>query len=106
MNKHFYSHIIEIDTLIIKIEKLDFSDTEKLSLITLAEQTVYHKVMDTVLSELEEKDKDVFLKFLAEDEHNKIWDHLKEKVVDIEEKIKNATSEVIESFHKDIKKIL
>ncbi|MBU1016716.1 MAG: hypothetical protein ABIJ36_01160 [Patescibacteria group bacterium] len=62
--------------------------------------------MDTVLSELEEEDKDVFLKFLAQDEHNKIWGHLKEKVAGIEEKIKSATSEVIESFHKDIEKIL
>lgn len=106
MNKHFYSHIIEIDILIIKIEKLNFSDTEKKNLITLVEHTINHKVLDTVLSELEEKEKSIFLKFLAQDDHNKIWDHLKERIIDIEIKVKNAANEVIEEFHKDIEKVL
>jgi len=102
MNKYFYSHIIEIDTLIIEIKKLDFPEPEKNNLVTLVDNTIYHKVIDVVLSELGEEDKQLFLKLLAQDQHKDIWDHLKDKVIDIEDKIKTAVNELIEDFRKDL----
>lgn len=102
--KHFYSHLIEMDSIIIEVNKLDIKDHEKKHLISIAESSIYHGILDVILSELSETDKKVFLKHLACDNHEKIWEHLNEKVENIEEKIKQAAEVLKKELRQDIKK--
>lgn len=107
MQKQFYSHIIEIDTIIVKIESSNFSDAEKSSLFALVEHSLHTKILDTILAEFEkEEDKNIFLDHLVKDEHDKIWKHLGEKISGAEGKIKNAAQKLLEEFHKDLEKAL
>jgi len=100
--KHFYSHIIEIESLSIKIESLNLSEEKKDHLIKLVEHNVHYEIIDSILSELKTEDKKTFLTHLAQDSHDKIWDLLKNKVDNVENKIKEKAKSLIEELEKDI----
>ncbi len=103
MSKHFFSHLIEIDTLHLELDSLEMEESEKTEVRDLIEKNIYHTVLDAVLSELTEEDKKIFLSHLAEDDHEKTWKLLNKKVENIEEKIKQAAEDVKKELHQDIK---
>lgn len=101
--KYFYSHLIEIESVISELDKLDLSEEEKIHLAGLIDSSLHHTVLDAILSELSEGDKRVFLQHVHEDDHGKIWQFLTEKVDKIEEKIKKAAEDLKIELHEDIK---
>lgn len=101
--KKFYSHLVEIDSLIIELEEFDLSDKQRANLAQLLDTSVHHVVLDTILSELSEADKIEFLSRLSEDNHDQIWEHLNSKVDNIEDKIKNAAEDLRRELQIDIK---
>ncbi len=105
MKKQFYSHIVSVDTLLIEIDKLGLSDEQKIHLISLIDSTLYHTILDAILSELSPEDKKVFIQYLAQENHDEVWNFLNKKVENIETKIKIAADELTEKMHKDIKDI-
>lgn len=105
MKKKFYSHIIEIDSLIVKLDKINLSKDEKEHLLSLIDSSLYHVVLDAILSELSEKDKKIFLEHLSVDDHEKIWEFLNGKIENIEDKIKKASVDLTKELHKDIESL-
>lgn len=105
MKKQFYSHIVETESIIIELDKLDLSKEEKTHLISIADSSLYHTIVDAILSELSKEDKKMFLKHLVSQEHDKLWELLKEKTENIEEKIKKAAQDLKEKLHQDIKEV-
>ena len=103
MKKHFYSHLVETDSLVVLINELDATDEEKSHLIALVDSQLHHTILDAILSELPEEDKRSFLKFLMHEDHDKIWNHLNNRVDNIEEKIKKAADDLKKELHRDIK---
>lgn len=101
--KHFYSHLVEIDTLHLALDSLDLDDHEREEVKELLEKNLYHTILDAVLSELSAEDKKLFLSLLAEDDHEKTWSLLNKKVTNIEDKIKNAAESIKKDLHDDIK---
>ncbi len=98
----FYTHLVEVDTLIIELDKMDLSQEEKMHLTALIDSSLDHAILEAILSELNEEDKKVFLKHLALDAHDKIWDLLGNRIDNIEGKIKKAADELKQELHKDI----
>ena len=103
--KQFYSHLIEIESIVIELDKMDLSDAQKLHLTSLIDSSLHHTVLDAVLSELSETDKKVFLSRLKEGSHSKIWQFLNEKVNNIEDKIKKAADDLTKELHEDLRKV-
>lgn len=103
MKPHFYSHIIEIDTLHNSLEDLGLEIQERRELIIIVESTIHHVVMDTVLSELSDNDKKIFLGHVVSQEHEKVWDLITNKIQDVENKIKKAVNGLKDKLHEDIK---
>ena len=101
--KYFYSHIIDTSSLSLELGEMDLTSDERMHLISLVESNIHHAILDLVLSELSEEDKKIFLMHVAEESHDKIWKFLKEKTIDIEEKIKKAAEDLKKELHKDIK---
>lgn len=101
-NKYFYSHIVDTASISIEVADMDMTPEERKHLIALAEINVHHVVIDAVLSELPEEHKKDFLIHLRDDNHEKIWEILKNKTEDIENKIKKAAEELKTELHKDI----
>ena len=104
MKPFFYSHLIEIESVIVELDQLDLSKEQKAHLISLIDSSLHHTVLDAVLSELSPEDKKVFLNHFKEGEHSKIWQFLNEKVDGIEDKIKTAAEGLKTELHKDLKK--
>lgn len=105
MKKHFYSHIIEIDSLIIELKNLELSEDERFHLISLVEANIHTSIMDVILSELTGEDKKTFLHHVANENYINIWDLLGKKVTDAEDKIKKAIHVLKKELHDDIKEL-
>src|SRR3989338_3554551 len=102
MQKHFYSHLIEIDSIRLSLATLDIPVKEKQELILIVESSVHHLVVDTVLSELVEEDKKIFITHLAKEDHIGLWVFLKQKIHNVEEKIRRAAHQLVSGLHQDI----
>lgn len=100
--QHFYTPLVAYEEIEIKIGELDASDAEKLHLEELAEANLHHTILNSVLGELSEVDKHKFLEHVASGQHDELWDHLREKIDDIEEKIKKTAEGFTKELHKDI----
>lgn len=102
--KYFYTHLIEYESLIVELDKMNLSDDEKMHLSNLLDFSLHNTILDAVLSELSDEDKGRFLNHLEKDDHDKIWEFLNEKIENIEDKIKKAADGLKEELHEDIKK--
>lgn len=104
MKKLFFNHLVEIESVIVELDKMDLSDKERLHLASLIDSSLYHTILDAILSELGEEDKRLFLMHIQSDDHDKIWQFLNEKVDNIEEKIKKASEGLVKEMHEDVRK--
>lgn len=100
--RQFYSHLIEVESIIVKLDSLDLSDEQKKHLAGLVDSSIHHFVLDAILSELSLQDKRVFLNHLKEDDHGKIWIFLSGKIDNIEDKIKKAAEDLKIELHHDL----
>ena len=99
----FYTHLIDIESVLVELDELHLNDLEKHHLTELLDANLHNTVLDAVLSELSDEDKKLFLKHLADDDHNKIWELLNERIDNIEDKIKIAAEDIKKEMHKDIR---
>ncbi|MFH0937120.1 MAG: hypothetical protein V1808_02420 [Candidatus Daviesbacteria bacterium] len=100
---HFYSHLIEIEEITIKLEEMNLSNEQKLHLASLLDSTIHHTVLDLILSKLSEEDRKDFLRQLENDsEDKKIMEFLSVKVENIEEEIKEVAKKLKKELHEDI----
>jgi len=105
MKKYFYTHIIDTSTLSLELGSMELDPKERTHLISLIDSNIHHAVLDIVLSELNPTDKKTFLAHLISEDHDKVWKFLKEKVENIEEKIKKTAEDLKKELHKDIKEV-
>lgn len=103
---HFYSHLVRFESLHIELEKLDLSNEQREHLVELASSTTHHAIIDDLLTELSHEDKTHFLLLLDENDHGKIWNHLREKIVGVEKRIQETAGKLIQQFHQDITEVV
>lgn len=99
----FYSHLIEIESIILELDKLELSPEQKIHLTNLIDSSLHHTILDAILSELSQQDKKVFVNHLKEDDRGKIWQFLNEKVDNIEDKIKKVADDLKAELQRDLK---
>ena len=100
--KHFYSHLIEIHEIYLSISEMNLSDEERGHLLSLAEANIHATVINTVLPDLSEADKKIFLKNLVANNHEETWKHLLTKVENAEEKIRKSLQDLKKELLEDI----
>lgn len=103
--KNFYTHLIEVESIIIELDKMDLSDEQKLKLASLIDSSLHHTILDAILSQLNEEDKKVLLKYVDEGDNDNIWKFLNEKVDNIEVKVKKAAEDLKVELHQDLKEV-
>lgn len=102
--KQFYTHLIEIQSIMVELGKMDLSKDEKLHLAHLVDSSLQHTILDAILSELSKEDKKIFLQHVHHGDHDRIWQFLNDRVDNIEEKIKKAAKDLKQQLHEDLKK--
>lgn len=103
MKKQFYTHLIEVESLIVELDSMHLSEREKIHLAGFVDANIHNTILDAILSELSEHDKKLFLHNLQENDHQNIWNHLNAKIENIEEKIKKAADEIKKELREDIR---
>lgn len=103
MPKYFYTHLISVESLIVELDQLDLSESEKKHLADLADSTLHQSILDAILSQLNDEDKHLLIKHLHSGEHDRIWEFLNSRIDGVEEKIVNVADGVKKELHKDIK---
>ncbi len=102
MKKHFYSHIIEITPLHSSLDGLELEQEEKAHLLSLIESSLHHAILDTLLSELTDEHKKVFLSFVIKNEHQDAWKLVVTNIPEAEHKIRKTAQSLIDAMHEDI----
>ncbi len=103
MKKHFFSHLVEVSEIHIELDSHPLEDHEKDEVKKIIDESIYHTVLDAILSELSEEDKKAFLSHVVDDDHEKIWEFVNNKVENIEDKIVKAADDIKAKIHSDIK---
>lgn len=103
--KQFYHQVIETDSIVVILNEMELSDQEKIHLSHIMESSLHHAILDAILSELSVSDKKLFLKELANDDHDAVWKFLKEKIDKIEEKVIKVSDDLKKELHEDVKKV-
>lgn len=103
--KYFYTHIIDTSTLSLELGEMNLTPKERIHLISLIDANIHHEILDLILSELKQEDKEIFLANVASEDHDKVWKFLKEKVGNIEDKIKKTAEDLKKELHRDIKEV-
>ncbi|MBI2085756.1 hypothetical protein HYT74_00275 [Candidatus Daviesbacteria bacterium] len=101
--KYFYTHLIEIESVSMGLDKLGLSGEQKKHLANLVDSSIHHSILDVVMSELSPPDKRIFLQICKEDDHSKLWKFLNEKIDNIEEKVKKCADDLKLQLHNDLR---
>lgn len=102
--KYFFSHLIEIEQVLVELEKLDLSKDQKVHLASLIDSQLHDTILDAILSQLNDAEKRVFTQHLTEGDHHKIWKFLNDKINGVEDKIKEAANQLKHTLHKDLQR--
>jgi Mg/Co/Ni transporter MgtE len=103
-SKHFYAHLTETTDIVLELGELDLSPEERIHLLSLVEANIHSAVINTVLSNLNEENKKIFLSNLISNDHPKTWKHLNKSTEDLENKIKETIDSIKKELLKDIRK--
>ncbi len=81
MSKIFYDHLIEIEIVKLHIDKVTTTHEEKEDLWNLVDEFVNHKIISSILSELDETSQDEFLSMFFDKPYDtEIINYLNEKL--------------------------
>jgi len=105
MKQHFYHEIIDLSELTQELEQLALSSKEKEHLTMIIHSSMHTVILDVVLSEIPKEDKHLFLEHVASSTHRDIWNFLKKRSVNIEDKIHKAVKELKKDLLEDIKEL-
>ena len=105
MKKHFYSHLVDDGALTLELEALELDKEEQEELQEMISANLHHAILEAILDELSEEDKIIFLQHMAHNNHDKVWEHLKVKIENIEDKIKATADSLMEELERDIQSV-
>lgn len=100
--KQFYDHLISVETIHIELNALGLKSEEKEHLLRIIRSSLHVSILDVVLSNLSTHEKETFLEHVEKDDHDKTWKFLKDKIENIEEKIKESSESLFKEFISDI----
>lgn len=89
----------------LELEELELDEEEREELQEMIGTNLHHAILEAVLDELSEEDKIIFLQHMAHGNHDKVWDHLKGKIENIEDKIKATADSLMGELEKDIRSV-
>lgn len=100
---YFYSHLIEIEEITLKLDELNLSDSQKKHLASLIDSTIHHTILDIIFSKLSPIDKEILMhKIKNNPEDKEIMKILNDKVENIDMEIKEAVLKLKKELHEDI----
>lgn len=101
----FYERFIEIKPLEVEIASLEISEEEKNNLHFMIAELLHHHTLETILDQLSEEDKQLFLEAVNQNQEMTIATLLKDKVKNYEKVLKDKLHQVRDDIIEEIRKI-
>ncbi|MBI4130245.1 hypothetical protein HY468_02940 [Candidatus Roizmanbacteria bacterium] len=107
MAKLFYDHLIVIEEITAVLDAHEMTKEEREQLLATIDETLYHHVLDVILTHLPREHHETFLEKLSEYPHHpKLLEFIKEKtIVDIEKEIIKTADKIKKKILKDIEEL-
>ncbi|MDO8570456.1 MAG: hypothetical protein Q7R97_02625 [Candidatus Daviesbacteria bacterium] len=103
---YFYSHLVQIEEITLKLNELNLSDSQKKHLASLIDSTIHHTILDIIFSKLSLSDKEMLMyKIKNNPEDKEIMTILNDKVENIDMEIKEAVSKLKKELHEDVEEV-
>ncbi len=102
INKIFAKYI-NTESILIEMNDLNLSNTERQHLASLVDSSMHHAILDEILSNLNSQDKKIFLQKVQSGDEEEIVDFLNKQVDNIEDKIKAVSEKLVKELHEDLK---
>lgn len=104
--KGFYTYYVNLDLFHSEFDRLDLEEKEREEILNILEEIYVHKLIDRVLEELsDEKEKKMFLQILSAQAEIEMIQFLKERIENIEEKLKTEVKTLTEELVLEIKEL-
>lgn len=101
---YFYSHLIQMDSLVEALSELELADHHKHHLSSLVDATLHKQILTLILDQLSTSDKVTFISMLEKDPKDpKIMEFLNTRVDKIEDQILTTSEKLKDELHEDIK---
>lgn len=98
-------HFIKEPKIYLEIEKLGLTSEEKFSLTQSVTLLYHQKLLNKLLEYLEEEDKKIFLELLIVGGEENYLEFLHQKIMNLEEIVKNAVEEIEKHLLKDFRSL-
>lgn len=99
----FYDRVIEIESIWAELDGMELDEGQKEELREIIDDILRHKIMDRILETLPEDHHEEFLELVHKRPHDEgIVDYLKEKIEDIEDRLKLAAREFKTELAKEL----
>lgn len=98
--KYFYEEITQLTIITNDFFDKKANKKEVAEIIEIAKSTVHHKVIDHILSELDDQTKEEFIHLLEKnDSHKQNLEELKKHIKDLEEKVIDVVRKAEKEIH-------
>lgn len=103
-NPIFFSHLVDSEKLILEIERLLEIETERQEILEMIDSVLRHAIVTKILDELDGKHHEEFVeRYTTKPTDRNILVFLREKVPDIEDKLREEAKGVQQKLFDDIK---
>ncbi|KKR80015.1 MAG: hypothetical protein UU73_C0001G0310 [Candidatus Daviesbacteria bacterium GW2011_GWA1_41_61] len=103
---YFYSHLINIEPVLVKLEGLDLSEEQREHLAKLLDATIESTVLDFIFSQLKQDEKEIFVEMLkTTSDKGEMMEFLTVRIDNAQQQIYHTVDKLIEEFNKDIEEI-
>lgn len=100
---YFYSHLVRIEPVLIKLDRLQLSDEQKVHLGEILDSTIYNTVLDLIFSNIGDKDKEAFMQMIGEEKEKELLlEFLNARIDNVEKQIYDTIDQLIQEFNGDI----
>lgn len=103
MKVQFYTKLVNTDSILASLGDLNLSEDQRTHLLGIVESSIHHAILDAILSELSEKDKYIFFQYMEDEDNEKLWKFLNERIEKIEDKITQTAESLKKELHQDIR---
>lgn len=101
---YFYSHLVKMEPLLIKLETLDLSPDQRSHLTSLIDGVIHTHILEFVFTSLDYEDKQIFVQMLTDQvPKDEIFIFLNQRIDNAQNQLYHTIEQLIAEFTQDIK---
>lgn len=101
--KNFYDHLVKVESLTIQVNRLDLNPSQKKRVNGLIKSSVHYTLVNTLMSDVPEKERPRAIKTLNSGNYNELWSVFDTKKARVEGNLRKAFENLSREILRDLK---